>query len=367
MSSGVEPQYAYLLDHWNTTLASLITMAPTAQNQFHVNLTPMIPHSQSLCSAICYMAACHLYVLKGGASLRNIVDQCQGDTIKSLRPLIGLSQHSDLDKQSYQTSLATIMILQITEALFLVRTGAEHLKGAKAIIEKGHELRTWDCDIGIFLLNICCYYDAISSVARRCPPIIDTNPYVPFLKGMQPIGDLKTLWAIIGRISGMGCQSGDTLDRHGKAIEATLQELDEHANREGDAGHTIHAYIAAAYIYLYRRWHGVGSPHPTTLRHAENCLNHLFKIPVESPLVASHVWPLFTAACETIDVQLRDGVRERLEAMYELRHLPSLQSTLNDIETAWEKKDEERARTGSDGLDCVCIIHHMKKRDPDLL
>ncbi|KAI0451757.1 fungal-specific transcription factor domain-containing protein [Xylaria acuta] len=358
MSSGLPPQQAYLLDHWSTTLGSLITMAPTTQNQFHTHITPMIAHSPSLRSAVCFMAAHHLSILRAEPSLINAVTQHQISAVSSLRKTI----HTE----SPLVSLAIIMILQTTDRLFTTNSGVNHLEGAKAIIEQAGP-GTWDCDIGEFLLNLCCYHDAAVSVSERTPPILGLGGGAPYLEGMGPMQGLKIMWTIIGRISSMGSQDWALLDTQGEAIETILRALDASASREGDAGHTIHAYKEAAYIYLHRVWHNVGSPHPGTLRHARECLNHLFQVPVSSPLVSAHAWSLWTAACETIDGDLRDRVRGRVRAMYELRHLPSLRRMEQDIEDIWKIKDEERSATGIDKVDCVLAILAIRKRGVDLV
>ncbi|KAI8951190.1 fungal-specific transcription factor domain-containing protein [Xylaria longipes] len=358
MSSRLSPQHAYLLDHWSTTLASLITMAPTTQNQFHTHITPMIAHSPSLRSAVCFMAAHHLSILRADPSLINAATQHQIDAVSSLRKTI----HTE----SPLVSLAIIMILQITDRLFTTNSGVNHLEGAKVIIEQAGP-KTWDCDIGVFLLNICCYHDAVVSVSGRTPPILGLGGDAPYLEGMELMQGLKILWATIGQISSMGSQDGELLDTQGEAIETVLRALDTYASREGDAGHTLHAYKEAAYIYLHRVWHNVGSPHPGTLKHARECLSHLFQVPVSSPLVSAHAWPLWTAACETIDGELRDRVRERVRAMYELRHLPSLRRLEQDIEDIWKIKDEGRSATGIDKVDCVRAILAIRKRGADLV
>ncbi|KAI1149813.1 fungal-specific transcription factor domain-containing protein [Nemania diffusa] len=357
MSSGIAPRYAYLLGHWANTLASLITMAPTRQNLFHVHVTPMITESPALRSAICFMAARHLSVLKADPLLLNTATELETESVSSLWRTI--------DTANPLVSLAVVMVLQITNRLFTTNSGINHLKGAKGIIERAHP-RTWDSDAGIFLLSVCSYHDAIGSVSRGAPPVIGFGGGdIPFLGAMAPVGSLKMLWLVIGQISSMNTRDEGTLDGQGRAIELALRIVDT-ASREGDAAHTIHAYKEAAYIYLHRFWQNVGSPHPRTLKHARDCLQHLLQVPVESALVAGHPWPLWTAACETIDGTLRDQARRRVRAMYEYRHLPSLERLEQDLEEVWRIKDEERAATGIDKVDCVQAVLTLRHREADL-
>ncbi|KAI0199433.1 fungal-specific transcription factor domain-containing protein [Astrocystis sublimbata] len=358
LSNGLSLGQAYLLDHWCTTLAGLITMAPTTQDHFHAHITPMITYSTSLRSAVCFMAAHHLNILRADSALLNTALRHQIDAVSSLRKTI--------QTNNPLLSLAVIMILQTTDRLFTTNSGVNHLEGAKAIINQAGP-KTWDCDIGAFLLNLCCYHDAVVSVSGRTPPILGLGGVTPYDEQMDPMKGLQVLWATIGRISSMESQHNGYIDIEGESIEAVLLDVDASASREGDAGETVHAYKEAAYIYLHRVWHNVGSPHPRTLRHARDCLDHLFRVPVASPLVSAHAWPIWTAGCETIDSALRDRVRERIVLMYEARHLPSLKRLAQDIEDVWKIKDEERGATGVDKVDCVRAILAMRKRGADLV
>lgn len=360
MSSELPPQHAYMLDHWSTTLAALVTMAPMAQNLFHTNVTPIVFHSKALLSAVCSMAACHLSTLKADDSLHTLGTSYQIQAFASLRESIATEKPL--------VSLATIVILQITDRLFNdsfgARFGVNHLKGANAIIRQAGP-KALECDLGRFLLTICSYYDAITSVSRRDSPILGLGGGVPSIEGVAPMRGLKILWTTVGQISRMCGQDKALHDSEGAAIELTLQAVDI-SSREGDIGHTVHAYKEASYIYLHRVWHGVGSPHPTTLKHARDCIHHLLQVPVSSRLCSAHPWPLWTAACETIDSNLRDLVRERLQAMYEARHFPSLKRLLEDMEHVWRIKDEELRSTGVDSTDCIKVILATRQREADL-
>ncbi|KAJ8120605.1 hypothetical protein O1611_g10324 [Lasiodiplodia mahajangana] len=317
----------------------------------------MIDHSPTLRSAICFMAASHLSVLKDDLSLLNIATELQMNAIASLWRTIYT--------EDPLISLAVVMILEMTDRLFATTSGVNHLLGAREIIQRAGP-GVWDSGAGPFLLNVCSYYDAMASVSSRTPPILRLGDKILIQETMKPVENLKVLWAIIGRISSMSDQGGSLRDDQGAAIELILRVLDT-SNIEGDAARTVHAYKEAAYIYLHRLWHNIGSSHPLTLKHATDCLNHIFQVPVTSSLVLGHSWPLWTAACETIDSTLRDRVRERVKAMYEFRRLPSLRRLGQDIEDVWKVKDKERAATGVDGIDCVRAILTIRQRGPDLM
>ncbi|KAI1125832.1 fungal-specific transcription factor domain-containing protein [Nemania abortiva] len=365
MGSGIAPGYGRLLNHWSTHLASMIVMAPTVRNQFHAHITPMIDYSPALRSAICSMAARHLSVLRDDPSWLNIATRLQNDVVPVVRRI--------LDTESSENpliSLAIIMILEITNRQFITdslvatNSSVDHMMGADIIIRRAGP-KIWESEAGAFLQNVCCYYDSTTSVSKGASPILNLGHGILIQEAMKPVERLKALWAIIGRISNMRSREGSLLDEEGINIEHDLRIFDT-SSCEGDTFRTVHAYKEAAYIYLHRVWHNVGAPHPLALKHARDCLNHLFRVPVCSSLVTGHAWPLFTAACETIDSTLRNLALERVRAMYEFRRLPALQRLEQDIKTAWEKKDKERTATGIDNIDCVQAIIAIRQRGPDL-
>ncbi|KAI0517430.1 fungal-specific transcription factor domain-containing protein [Xylaria bambusicola] len=336
MSSGIPLQEAYLLHHWKTNLASLITLAPSAQNPFNAYITPMIPDSLSLRSSICSMAAFHLSVLKDDPSLLTIATQHQIKAISLFRQIVDTG---DVARPS--VSLAINMILHITDRLFSPSPGAIHLGGAKGIVERAGP-NFWDSDASRFLLGCCSYHDSMVSAFDRTPPVMSLGPDAPYREQMKPIRALRVLWETVGRISSMSRLGGYLLYGKGEDIECTLWAIDRLTICEEDEGHTIHAYTEAAFIYLYQVWHELPSPHPTNTIRAKTCLRHLCQVDVSSPLVAAQPWPLWIAACETTDSELRDLVRKRVKAMYEYRHLPSLRRLEQDIETAWKITDKDK-------------------------
>ncbi|KAK5632840.1 hypothetical protein RRF57_008554 [Xylaria bambusicola] len=336
MSSGIPLQEVYLLHHWKTSLASLITFSPGVQNPFHAYITPMITDSLSLRSSICSMAAYHLSILKGNPSLLTIATQHQTKAISLFRQTLVTG---DIERPS--VSLAINMILHMTDRLFSPSPGVIHLGGAKVILDRAGS-NFWDCKASTFLLACCSYHDSIVSAFNRTPPVMGLGPNIPYREEMKRMGALRALWETLGRISSMCRLDGFLLYGKGEEIECTLWAIHRLTICEDDGGHTIHAYTEAAFIYLYQVWHKLPSPHPTNTIRASACLGHLSQVDVSSPLVHGHPWPLWMAACETTDTGLRDLVRERVRAMYEYRHLPFLRKFEQDIETAWKIMDKEQ-------------------------
>ncbi|OTB02557.1 hypothetical protein M426DRAFT_62029 [Hypoxylon sp. CI-4A] len=323
----------YLLNHWSSTLATMVSMVSAPQNPFLIHLTPMISQSTALHSVLCSIAAYHLAILRNEDSLHNLATRHRVVAISSLRQTI--------QTESPELSLATILMLQVSDRLFTMDSGVDHLSGAKALISQG-KVNTSDSSSASFLLSLYSYHDILASVSRGTSPVFEFDGKFP-IEGMDSMRELTA------------------------ALRVTmLDALDQSDNTQGDIGHTVQAYRHASFIYLNRVWRNQGAPHPVTSMHAQKCLSHLCLVPVSSPLVSAQVWPLWTAGCESIDPEQRQLVRDRVDAMYEARHLPSLRRIKLDIEEVWKIKDEQRNLIGIDKVDCIKVILRNRHREADL-
>lgn len=354
--TDANPMNRYLLDHWSTTLATMVSMVSAPRNPFLVHLTPMISHSTSLRAVLCSIAACHLAILRHEDALHTLATRHRLVAVSSLRQTI--------QTESPELSLATILMLQVSERLFTMDSGVDHLSGAKAIISQGG-VNMRNKSSTSFLLSLCSYHDILASVSRGTSPVFEFNGNFP-IEGMESMKELTSVLRIVGQISRMRGQYREDLDAQGYAVEASLNALDQSDDAMGHVEHTVQAYIHAAFIYLYRVWHNEGAPHLSALKHARSCLTHLGLVPINSPLVSAQVWPLWTAGCESINQDQRQFVRDRVDSMYEARHLPSLRRIKQDIEEVWKIKDEQRNLIGIDNVDCIKAILRTRQREADL-
>ncbi|OTB18567.1 hypothetical protein K445DRAFT_314446 [Daldinia sp. EC12] len=354
--NNVHPMNRFLLNHWSTTLATMVSMVSTPRNPFLVHLTPMISHSIALRSVLCSIAACHLAILRNENSFHTLATRYRLAAVSSLRQTI--------QTENPELSLAVILMLQVSDRLFTVDSGVDHLSGAKAIISQAG-ISNWNSSRASFLLSLCSYHDILASVSRGKSPVFEFDGKFP-IEGMESMKELTSVLRIVGQISRMRDQDPKHLDAWGYAIEGILDALDQPEGPIGDVEHTIQAYRYAAYIYLYRVWHNKGSPDPSALKHARSCLAHLGLVAVDSPLVSAQVWPLWTAGCESIEDDQRQFVRDRIDAMYEARRLPSLRRIKQDIKDVWDIKDEQRNLIGVDNVDCIKAILRSRQREADL-
>ena len=405
LEDGMADQQRFLMHHWTNVLATVVSMAAGPRNPFLVHLTPMAAQSTAVRSAVCSMAASHLAILRKGVGGGDSQSQSLQTSALHHRVMAVSSLRQSLQTQDPELSLATVLLLQVSDRLFAIDTRVDHLSGAKAIIAAGRggggsKPRAWDTASAAFLLSLCFYHDVIASVARGTSPLLeyfednngpDRENRFPVesiaMEGVESMRGLTAVLQIVGRISRMRAMSSTPQqDAEGHAIEAALNALGASpavaapisSEADGDGGgdgvevaeadidHTIQAYKHAAFIYLYRVWFNVGAPHPLTLKHAQSSLRHLSAVGLSSPLLSAHVWPLWTAGCETIDADQRRSVCERVDAMYGVRHLPSLRRIRLDIEEVWKIKDDQRSSTGVDNVDCIKVILKNRQREADI-
>ncbi|KAI8957274.1 fungal-specific transcription factor domain-containing protein [Daldinia sp. FL1419] len=354
--SDVHPTNRYLLHHWATTLVTVVSMVSTPQNPFLVHLTPMVPRSIALRSILCSIAACHLAILRSENSFHTLATRYRLAAVSSLRQTI--------QTENPELSLATIIMLQVSDRLFTVDSGVDHLSGAKAIINQAG-INQLSSSRASFLLSLCSYHDILASVSRGKSPVLEFDGEFP-IEGVESMKELTSVLQVVGQISRMRNQDPTRIDAWGHAVENVLNELGQTKGTMGDMEHTVQAYRYAAFIYLYRVWYNKGAPDPSALKHARSCLAHLGLVTVSSPLVSAQVWPLWTAGCESIDTEQRQFVRDRIDAMYDSRRLPSLRRIKQDIEDVWNIKDEQRNLIGVDNVDCIKAILRSRQREADL-
>ncbi|KAK2053311.1 hypothetical protein LY76DRAFT_524866 [Colletotrichum caudatum] len=356
LPSDVSSMNRFLLHHWNSSLASVISMASGTQNPFLMHLTPMMLRSDALLFSITSMAAGHLADLRDDESLRILSSRHMLTAVSSLR--------ESIETENPELSLATILMLQISDRLFSTHSQIDHLAGAKAVIMHSGGLEGWTGSSARFLLSICFYHDVMSSISRASRPLLSMTNVAP-LEGLQSLATLTSLVSIVSTISKMQGQSGEAHQRRGLAIRETLEGFPIAVDGDPAIENTIQAYRHAALVYLCRVWsNGESPPKPF---YAARCLHYLLQVPVTSSFVSAHAWPLWTAGCESVDPGQRQIVLERLRAMYQNRHLPSLKRAQEDMEEVWRAKDSQRLQFGTENVDCCKVILYKRHREADLV
>jgi hypothetical protein len=211
----------------------------------------------------------------------------------------------------------------------------------------------------------------MSSISNGERPLLDPNN-VPTEDVEQVLGGITSLLQIVSQISILQslkksareagtCNVGDQIVpvvmTMSSSLEAQLQDWSI-STEEPEWFNTAEAYRHAAFIYLYRVVYNIGAPHPLTMRHVRSCLDALEAVPSTSSLASVHVWPLWTAGCESIDWCDREFCRQRLQAMYDERKLPSLLRAQAAMGNVWTQKDREAQRGTEEAskVDCIAVL-----------
>lgn len=322
------------------------------------------------------MAATHLGLVSGDTTLRFEAYKHQHEAIHLLQEAIQDPHQADADP-----TLATVMMMQISARLFNNEEeahAANHLFGAKAMIARRRvQSNNSISSSAKFLNSLYAYHDILSSVSRGSSPLDAHGAEFTAIEGSAEMSSIAKILQVVARISyyheaakaeRLFSQTSDLQGDNfnmGAQLQQTLSNLIfDPDTTTPDISFTAEAYRHAAFIYLYRVWLDMGSPNPTTLKHVQECLAYIEKVPVDSPLASSHVWPLFTAGCEAMNATQRHFVRKRFQAMYESRKFPSLNRVLRDIEDVWAVKDAEQM--GGLKVDCIQVILRRRGREVDL-
>ncbi|KAH9238395.1 hypothetical protein K456DRAFT_1827995, partial [Colletotrichum gloeosporioides 23] len=185
--SDISSTNRFLLHHWNSSLASVVSMASGRQNPFLIHLTPMMLRSPALLFSISSMAAGHLAVLRKDENLRTVASRHMLMAVSSLR--------ESIQTENPELSLATIMMLQISDRLFNTDSQIDHLAGAKAVIMYSGGPGHWTSSSAQFLLSLCFYHDVMSSISRTAKPLLSMTNVAP-LEGLHSLEKLTSLLSI---------------------------------------------------------------------------------------------------------------------------------------------------------------------------
>jgi len=400
LSYGLSQLDRWLLNYWVDHLSLLISVAPRMgiSTPFQRHLTAMAYESSALRSTILSMAANHLATSSNDSSLYLQSYRHQRDAICKLQRMI-----QDPEDINLEPALATVMMMQVSSRLFGDDDEAHvanHLTGAKAMIARRSSSRTggenWlSSSSARFLTSLFAYHDILSSVSRGSQPLLDhTRAFFPAIEGEQNLKSIADVLLIVARISHLqhtikarraASPSSPPLTEEenttGRCIQQALLAMDftttldqpyqlEDVIANTDIAATAEAYRHAAFIYLYRTWLDIGAPNPISMEHISQCLVYLQRVDVHSPLTAAHMWPLFTAGCEAVDVSQRAFVMTRFEELWAAKRFPTLRRVARDVEVVWAAKDRERGAKGEGGMakvDCIQVILRGRGREVGLV
>jgi hypothetical protein len=374
----------WLLQYWVERLSSLISVAPRKDNAspFQLHLTAMVHDSSALRSTVLSMAANHLALSSDDSSWKVHAFRHQQDAIHELQGII-----QDPSLATTEPALATVLMMQVSARLFGDdddASVANHLAGAKAIITQRGSSDQWSTPSSTkFLLSLFAYHDILSSVSRGARPLANHDTDFAAVEDEPEMESIAKVLLAVARTSqlqhAIKARMTDSTDAAlseeenamGRDIQQSLLAMEFliDDSEQTDISCTAEAYRHAAFIYLYRTWLDIGAPNPISMDHVQRCLQYIKEIDANSPLTSAHIWPLFTAGCEAIDIAQRQFVRDRFKEMYTSKKFPSLRRVMRDIEDVWSAKDMEEQVKGQDGMskvDCIQVILKRRGREVDL-
>lgn len=334
----------HLFHHFTTVVSSLISIRPT-DNPFQKHFTSMALQKGPLQSAILSVAASHLVAVLPHKDTEIAARKHHRIAIQSL----SMALKSPAERIS-NAILATVLMLQVRRQFIGSVEQADecHLSAARELIRLRKGLPAPPTSCSQFLLSLFSYHDILGSIAHaRAPFILDRDHL--YSGTMAPLFDSAfDILHIASDISSLQSMKSSAMNASSEGVQSLIQifehkletwQLPDDATENIDLANTAIAYHAAASIYLFRVAYNIGSPHSRTLHRVRLCLDALAKVPITSPLVSMHVWPLFTGGCEAIDPQDRLFAVQRLKEMYNVRRIPSLIRVREAMETVWMCKD----------------------------
>lgn len=334
----------HLFHHFTTVVSSLISIKHT-DNPFQKHFSGMALQKGPLQSAILSVAASHLVAFSSRKDTEIAARKHHRITIQSLSMALQSSKERFSDEV-----LATVLMLQVRRQFVDSVEEADecHLSAARELIRIRKGLPTTPTSCFQFLLSLFSYHDILGSIAHARPPFMLDKEYF-CSNTMAPLFDSAfDILHIASDISSLQSMKSGAITTSNEEIQSLIQvfehkletwRLPDDAAKDIDLANTAIAYHAASSIYLFRVAYNIGSPHPRTLHRVRLCLDALAKVPITSPLVSMHVWPLFTGGCEAIDPQDRLFAVQRLKEMYSIRRIPSLVRVREAMETVWKCKD----------------------------
>lgn len=334
----------YLFHHFITVVSSLISIKP-ADNPFQKHFTSMALQKGPLQSAVLSVAASHVVAIMPHKNTEIAARKHHRIAIQSL----SLVLKSPTERFS-DAVLATVLMLQVRRQFMgsVEEIDECHLSAARELIRLRKGLPTAPTSCFQFLLSLFSYHDILGSIAHARPPFILDNEYL-CSNTMAPLFDSAfDILHLASDISSLQSMKSGAIDTSNEEIQSLIQifehkletwRLPDNTAENTDLAKTAIAYHAASSIYLFRVAYNIGSPHPRTLHRVRLCLDAIAKVPITSPLVSMHVWPLFTGGCEAINPQDRLFAVQRLKEMFSIRRIPSLIRVREAMETVWRCKD----------------------------
>ncbi|RPB27572.1 hypothetical protein L211DRAFT_779792 [Terfezia boudieri ATCC MYA-4762] len=328
------------------------------ENPWRTLIWPMAQETPALYHAISAMTAFHLsrdtqaFRVQGVEHVRM--------SLNALSTGIGNGTMSD------EGALATTLVLAFAEAFDRhITTGAEHLKGAKILINRAlarhQHSPQWSENVRRlkFLYNVWVYLDVLARLTSDSNDDDDiANPIVfgpvsPTEEIDPLMGCATTLFPLIGRVANLVRKvrqsSNNSINIITEAVElksllekwapaTSFQSIEDTATTMVHCLKTAEAYRYSTLLYLHQAVLEI--PSATSYQLAKKVLAFLASVPITSGACIVHIYPLLAAGCEAQGAEERDWVKKRWEHLSARMWIGNVDRAWEVMKEVWDRRDE---------------------------
>lgn len=296
-------------------------------------------------------------------------------------------------------ALATTLVLAFSESWDQhISTGIQHLRGAKALVNKAvikHQQNSMSGDELTrfrFLCNTWIYMDVLARLTSlQEDDFSDFDSVLSPLSGpfesvneVDPLmGCAGTLFPLIGRVANLVQKVRKTESNSfaiiSQAIElktlveqweppAYFEPPEDPTSEVQHSFQTAESYRWATLLYLHQAVPEIPSEPAAKL--AKKVLVLLATVPISSRATIVQIYPLFAASCEAVEQEARQWVHERWTAMQQRLMIGNIDRCMEVIKEVWDRRDafeHEKAmrlhrRTGSRIASFIPPMDNMKRK-----
>ncbi|MCJ1483497.1 hypothetical protein MMC06_003665 [Schaereria dolodes] len=330
------------------------------ENPWRTLVWPLARDSPALYHAISSMTAFHSTKLKPEMKVEGMEHMR-----RSIRHLA-----AGIENMRTDTALATTLALAFSESWDVhVKTGIEHLRGAKVLVSqaltkhKQNSLTGDDLTRLKFLCNTWVYMDVIARLTS-----IDDDETTDFDSALwsggsfmttatevDPLmGCASTLFPLIGRVANLvrkvrkSRYNTPNIISQASELKGTIEQWqpaeyfeapEDPTSNIDHSLQTAEAYRWATLLYLHQAVPEI--PSETAAKLADKVLSLLATVPLSSRAIIVHIYPLLAAGCEATGQELRAWVEDRWTSMSQRMLIGNIDRCLEVVREVWKRRDKD--------------------------
>ena len=331
------------------------------ENPWRTLVWPLARDSPALYHAISSMTAFHSTKLKPEMKVEGMEHMR-----RSIRHLA-----SGIENMRTDTALATTLVLAFSESWDVhVKTGIEHLRGAKILVNqaltkhKQNSLMGDDLVRLKFLCNTWVYMDVIARLTS-----VDDDETTDFDSALwsggsfmsntevDPLmGCASTLFPLIGHVSNLvrkvrkSSTNSFSIISQANDLKGLIEDwqppsfFEPPEDPTSEIQHnlqTAEAYRWATLLYLHQAVPEI--PSQTAAQLAKKVLVYLATVPLSSRAIIVQIYPLIAAGCEAVDQEDRAWVEDRWATMSRRMLIGNIDRCLEVVKEVWHRRDHHEA------------------------